>query len=279
MNPTSIQATISLSNGVQMPMLGLGTWQTPDGETASQAVRWAIELGYRHIDTAAIYGNEKGVGEGVRSSGVKREKIFVTTKVWNDAQRAGYDAVLSAFDESLARLQFDYVDLYLVHWPVKGKYKEAWRAMEKIYADGRAKAIGVSNFLQHHLDDLLPDAQIVPQVDQIELHPWLQQKSLTEYSVKHRIVQTAWSPLMQGKIDDVPELKRIARQYGKSAAQVALRWNIQHGIVTIPKSVRRERIAENANLEDFVLTSEDMQTIDGLDCHKRLGADPDNFSF
>src|SRR5947209_6124919 len=196
----SIADTVTLTNGVKMPTLGLGTWKSKEGSEVQQSIRWALEIGYRHIDTAAAYGNEQGVGEGIRSSGVPREQVFVTTKLWNDDQRKGHDACLKAFDASLSKLEMDYVDLYLVHWPVPGKYKEAWRAMEKIYASGRAKAIGVSNFMVHHLEDLLKDTKTVPMVNQVEFHPWLVQKPLMENCRKHRIVEEAWSPLMRGKI-------------------------------------------------------------------------------
>ena len=275
----SIRDSVTLANGVRMPRLGLGTWQSAEGSEVEQSVRWALEIGYRHVDTAAIYGNERGVGRAIRDSGVPREEVFVTTKVWNDDQRKGHDAVLRAFDESLRRLGTDYVDLYLVHWPVKGKYKEAWRALEKIYGGGRAKAIGVSNFLVHHLADVIRDAQVVPMVNQIEFHPRLLQRELMAACRRHNIVQEAWSPLMKGKIAHIPQLQELAEKHRKSVAQVVLRWNLQHGIVTIPKSVRRERLEENANLFDFELTADDMAKIDALDRGERVGADPDNFPF
>jgi methylglyoxal/glyoxal reductase len=276
---TSVHDTVGLHNGVRMPRLGLGTWKSAEGREVEQSVRWALEIGYRHVDTAAIYGNERGVGQAVRDSGVPREQVFVTTKVWNDDQRRGHDAVVRAFDESLRRLGFDYVDLYLVHWPVKGKYKEAWRALEKIYETGRARAIGVSNFLVHHLEDVVKDAAVVPMVNQVEFHPRLLQRELTQACRRHGIVQEAWSPLMKGKIANIPQLRELAEKYGKTVAQVVLRWNLQHGIVTIPKSVRRERLAENADLFDFEIAPDDVATIDALDRGERVGADPDNFSF
>jgi methylglyoxal/glyoxal reductase len=275
----SIGDLVSLGNGIGMPRLGLGTWRSSEGPEVERSVRWALELGYRHVDTAAIYGNERGVGRAIRDSGVRREDVFVTTKVWNDDQRAGHDAVLRAFDASLKRLGFDYVDLYLIHWPVKGKYVEAWRALEAIYAGGRAKAIGVSNFLVHHLEDLLRDASVAPMVNQVELHPRLVQPELTDYCRRHGIVPEAWSPLMKGKVADIAQIRDLAQKYGKTAAQVVLRWDLQRGIVTIPKSVRRERLAENADLFDFELTPQDLDAIDRLDRGERLGAHPDHFSF
>ena len=275
----NISDTVTLRNGVKMPLLGLGTWQSAEGSEVEQSVRWALELGYRHIDTAAIYQNERGVGRAVREGGVPREQLFVTTKVWNDDIRAGHDAVLRAIDTSLRKLDMDYVDLYLVHWPVKGKYKEAWRAMEKIHADGKAKAIGVSNFMVHHLKDLLPDARTAPMVNQVEMHPRLVQSELMAFCRENRIVQEAWSPLMKGKVGQIPQIQETAKHHGKTAAQVALRWNIQHGVVTIPKSVKRERLVENAGIFDFQLTAQEMATIDALDKHERVGPDPDNFSF
>jgi diketogulonate reductase-like aldo/keto reductase len=275
----SISDTIRLHNGVQMPVLGLGTWQAAEGQQVEQAIHAAFELGYRHIDTAAVYGNEAGVGRAVRDSGIPRDQVFVTSKVSNDAQRAGYDAVLRACDQTLECLAMDYVDLYLVHWPVKGKYHEAWRAMERIHTDGRAKAIGVSNFLVHHLEDLLAQTQTVPTVNQVEFHPRLLQRELLEFCHAHQIVEEAWAPLMQGRGANITELQEIAAHHGKTVAQVLLRWDLQHGIVTIPKSVRRERLAENADLFDFQLSPEEMARIDGLDRHERIGADPDNVTF
>lgn len=275
----SIADTVTLTNGVKMPMLGLGTWKSKEGAEVQQAIRWALEIGYRHIDTAAAYGNEQGVGEGIRSSGVPREQVFVTTKLWNDDQRKGYDACLKAFDASLSKLGMDYVDLYLVHWPVPGQYKEAWRAVEKIYASGRAKAIGVSNFMVHHLEDLLKDTKTVPMVNQVEFHPCLVQKPLMEFCRKHRIVEEAWSPLMRGKITQLDVVTGIAMSKGKTPAQVVLKWNLQHGVVTIPKSVKRERLAENASLYDFELTAEEIARIDALDKGERVGPNPDNFNF
>lgn len=275
----TITDTLTLSNGTKIPLLGLGTWRLSDGEEVENAVKTALQIGYRHIDTATVYRNETGVGRAIRQSGVPRSEIFVTTKVWNDDHRLGYDGVLRAFDASLQRLGMDYVDLYLVHWPVKGMYKQAWRALESIYASGRAKAIGVSNFMEHHLRDLLPEAKVKPMVNQFEFHPWLQSPGLLEMCRKENIVPTAWSPLMQGKLDEEPELGRIAAEHGKTPAQVVLRWMLQKRIVTIPKSSRPQRIAENAALYDFALTDQQIRRIDALDRGRRIGPDPDNFSF
>lgn len=271
-------ATVKMHNGVEIPLLGLGTWKMSDSE-ARQAVGLALKLGYRHIDTASVYGNEVGVGRAIAESNLPRESVFVTTKLWNDAQRAGYDACLQAFDESLARLGLSYVDLYLVHWPCKGRYLEAWRAMESIYASGRARAVGVSNFMVHHLDDLLRGTSLVPHNNQVELHPRLVQRPLMTYCRERRIVQTAWSPLMKGAVAAIPELVEIGRKYGKTPAQVALRWNVQLGVVTIPKTTRRERLEENAAIFDFELSSDDMARITSLDRGERIGPDPDNFAF
>jgi len=274
-----ITDTVTLGNGVKMPHLGLGTWRSAEGAEVEQSVRWALEIGYRHVDTAAVYGNERGVGRAIRDSRVPREQVFVTTKVWNDDQRAGRDAVLRAFDESLRRLGTDYVDLYLVHWPVKGKYVEAWRALEQIYSSGRVNAIGGSNFLVHHLADVLKVASVKPMVNQVEFHPRLVQRQLLDFCRRERIVQEAWSPLMKGKAGEVPLLRELAGKYGKTPSQVVLRWDLQHGVVTIPKSVRRERLVENADLFDFELSADEMAKVDALDRGERIGADPDHFNF
>ncbi|WP_124727893.1 aldo/keto reductase [Staphylospora marina] len=273
----SLSDSTVLSNGVKMPWLGLGVYKAKEGEEVEFAVKTAIRLGYRSIDTAAVYGNETGVGKAVRESGVPREELFITTKVWNSDQ--GYDSTLKAFEASLERLGMDYVDLYLIHWPVKGKYKETWKALEKLYKEGRVRAIGVSNFQTHHLDDLLQDAEINPMVNQVELHPWLTQKELREYCSRHHIVLEAWSPLMRGKVTEVPEIVRLAEKYGKTPAQIVLRWNLQIGVVTIPKSVREHRIRENADVFDFHLSEEDVAILEGLNRNHRTGPDPDNFNF
>lgn len=267
----------TLANGVRMPWLGLGVWKVSEAEV-ELAVKSAIEHGYRSIDTAAAYGNEEGVGKAVRESGVPRDQLFITTKVWNADQ--GYDSTLAAFDRSVGKLGMDYVDLYLIHWPVKGKYKETWRALEKLYRDGRVRAIGVSNFHVHHLEDLLPNAEVKPMVNQVEFHPRLAQRSLLRFCKEQGIQMEAWSPLMQGKeLLEHELLAKLANKYGKTAAQIILRWDVQHGVVTIPKSVTPSRIRENADIFDFELSAEDMALIDSLNLDSRVGPDPDNFNF
>ena len=222
---SSIKDCTVLNNGLEMPWLGFGVFKMSDGQEVEQAVRYALETGYRSIDTAAVYGNERGVGKAIRESGVPREDIFLTTKVWNDDQRK--KRTLAAFEESLERLQTDYVDLYLVHWPVKGCYQETWQVMEEIYQSGRAKAIGVSNFQIHHLEDILRDSQTVPSVNQVEFHPFLVQPELVEFCQSHKIQVEAWSPLMQGRIVTEPAVQKLAEKYAKTPAQVALRWDLQ----------------------------------------------------
>ncbi|MGF1637689.1 MAG: aldo/keto reductase [Cyclobacteriaceae bacterium] len=277
MKITDINGTVKLHNDIEMPYLGLGVFKAKEGDEVKEAIKHALHMGYRHIDTASVYKNEVGVGQAVKESGTKREEIFITTKVWNDSQ--GYDPTLRALDESLKRLDMTYVDLYLVHWPVKGKYKETWRALEQLYKQGKVKAIGVSNFLIHHLEDLLPSCEIVPMVNQIEYHPYLTQPKLIKYCLANKIRPTAWSPLMQGHITEVELLKNMAAKHGKTPAHIALRWNLQKGVITIPKSVNPQRINANADLFDFELSDEEVAQIDGLNQGKRFGADPDNFNF
>jgi diketogulonate reductase-like aldo/keto reductase len=271
---------ITLNNDLIIPQVGLGVWQAAEGEEVETAVRSALESGYRLIDTAAIYGNEDGVGKAMKDSGVPREEIFLTTKLWN-ANHA-YDDALKAFDESLAKLDSGYVDLYLIHWPLPmdGKFVEAWKALEKLYADKRVRAIGVSNFKPHHLDELLKEAQVTPAVNQIELHPLLQQKETRAYCDQHGIKVESYSPLMRGGESlENPVLVDLANKHGKSAAQVVLRWHLQSGLIVIPKSVTPHRIRENLNIFDFELSSEDMSAIEGLDSDQRIGADPDTAAF
>lgn len=272
MKITDITGKISLNNGVEMPYFGLGTWQAFDHNEVKKAVKIALEKGYRLIDTATFYQNEKGIGEAINESGIPREDIFITTKVWNDDQ--GFDPTLKAFEKSTKLLNTNYIDLYLIHWPVTGKYIETWKALEKIYADGRVKAIGISNFLQIHLDKLLPEVNITPAVNQMEFHPYLVQQPLVDLCKKNNIVYQAWSPIMQGKVSEIELLTKIGSVHGKSPAQVVLRWDLQRGIPTIPKSTNEKRIVENAQLFDFELTTIEMTLIDSLDKNQRLGYDP-----
>lgn len=276
MNITNLQGTVALNNGLEMPYFGLGVFQSKAGGEVVNAVKYALDAGYKAIDTAAIYKNEEGVGLGIRESGQNREDLFITSKVWNSDQ--GYDSTLKAYDASLERLGLDYLDLYLIHWP-KEKSAETWKALEKIYEEGRVKAIGISNFLQHHVEDLLKDANVVPMINQMEFHPRLVQQDLVEFCHSNGIRYEAWSPLMQGKIFDVPEMVELAEKYGKSVVQLVLRWNLQKGVVTIPKSVKKERIEDNAKVFDFEISEEDVKLIDSLDKHERVGPDPDNFNF
>ncbi|WP_408893674.1 aldo/keto reductase [Paenibacillus taichungensis] len=272
-----VQDTTTLYNGVKMPWLGFGVFKVKDGEEVVDAVKTAIQAGYRSIDTAKAYNNETGVAQGIRESGIAREDLFITTKVWNGDQ--GYESTLAAFEASMERLELEYLDLYLIHWPVKGKYKDTWRALEKLHKEGRIRAIGVSNFQIHHLEDLMTDATIKPAVNQVELHPLLIQTELREYCSKHQIQIEAWSPLGQGHLLEHPLLLEIAAKYSKSPAQVILRWDLQNGIVTIPKSVTPQRIRDNVDLYDFTLTTEEIERINQLNENKRFGSDPDNFNF
>jgi len=274
---TDLKGTFALHNGVRMPYFGLGVYLSEDGQEVINAVKWAIEAGYRHIDTASIYDNEEGVGEGLKQSGVNREEVFVVSKVWNSDQ--GYESTLKAFNDSLERLKLDYLDLYLIHWPVEGKYKDTWRALEHLYREKKVRAIGVSNFLKHHLEDLLTSAEIVPMVNQMEFHPYLVQQDLIDYCDVHQIQYEAWSPMMQGRIFELENIKKIGLKYGKSVAQVVLRWDLQKGVITIPKSAKKERIIDNANLFDFELSNEDMAYLDSLEKGQRFGPDPDTFDF
>lgn len=265
-----------LNNGIKMPQLGFGTFRVEDGRQTVDAVRAALELGYRHIDAAAIYDNEESVGQGIKESGVPREEIFITSKVWNTDQ--GYENTLNAFELSLKKLGTDYLDLYLIHWP-KELNKETWRALEKLYKDGKVRAIGVSNFKEHHLEDLMKDAEIKPMVNQVEFHPQLAQPELLKFCKENNIQVEAWGPLMQGQLFKLDLIKELSEKYKKTEAQIVLRWDIQQGVVTIPKSINPERIKSNSEIFDFELSEEDMQRISMLNTGKRIGPDPDNINF
>lgn len=269
---------IRLNNNVEMPMLGLGVWQSEFGKATVDAVKWALEAGYRHIDTAMIYQNEESVGIGIKESKVAREEIFLTTKLWNDDVRAGN--TLQAFEKSLERLGVDYVDMYLIHWPVDG-FMEAWSIMEDLYQQGKIKAIGVSNFHQSHLEKLSSEAKVLPAINQIESHPIFNNQKLIGYCLSKGIAVSAWSPLggSTGNILKDEHLMKIADKYNKTTAQVILRWDIQREVVVIPKSVHKERIVANMQIFDFELSQEDMVIINSLNQDKRTGADPDNFDF
>ncbi|MEV5776519.1 aldo/keto reductase [Streptomyces antimycoticus] len=268
---------LTLHTGLEIPQLGFGVFQVEDAQT-TDAVLSAIEAGYRSIDTAAIYGNEAGVGRALATSGVPREELFLTTKLWNADQ--GYDSTLAAFDASVAKLGTDYVDLYLIHWPTPARdlYLDTWRALEKLLADGRTRAIGVSNFQPAHLQRLLDHSGVVPVINQVELHPYLQQGQLRDFHAQHTIATEAWSPLAQGALLQDPALAAIAQRHGKTPAQVVLRWHLQLGNVVIPKSVTPARIRENIDVFDFTLTPEDIEAINALDRGQRTGPDPDTLN-
>ncbi|MCX4728350.1 aldo/keto reductase [Streptomyces sp. NBC_01020] len=270
--------TISLNNGVQIPQLGFGVFQIEPADTVAATLA-ALETGYRHIDTAEMYGNEKEVGQAVRDSGLAREDVFVTSKLNNGFH--AHDDALKAFDRTLSELRFDYLDLFLIHWPLPGvgDFVETWTAMEEIYRSGRAKAIGVSNFQPHHLRRLLQETEIVPAVNQIEVHPYLAQDEVRAFGAGHRIATEAWSPIAQGKVLDDPTITGIARRLGRTPAQVTLRWHIQRNDIVFPKSVTRSRVEENFALFDFELTEADMAAITGLDRGERTGPDPDTFNY
>ncbi|WNQ14069.1 aldo/keto reductase [Paenibacillus aurantius] len=271
-----ITDTTTLNNGVAMPRLGLGVWQVKDGDEVIQAVRHAIEAGYRAVDTAAGYQNEEGVGTAIKECSVPRDQLFLTTKLANSDH--GYESTLRAFDESRRKLGVEYLDLYLIHWPGKDKYKDSWRAFDKLYREGYIRAIGVSNFKIHHLESLREVSDTVPAVNQVEFHPLLRQQELLDYCQDKGIQLEAWSPLMQGKLY-LPLLKELAAKHGKTPAQVVLRWDLQHGVVVIPKSVHKERIVENSGIFDFALSDEDMTALDGLNQNHRFGSDPDDKLF
>ena len=259
-----------------MPLLGLGVYKLPDDVQAEAAVTSAISAGYRMIDTASVYKNEESVGRAIAKCGVPRKDLFITSKIWNNAQRLG--DVQGAFSRSLDRLKVSYVDLYLIHWPVEN-FVESWHELEKIYRSGRAKAIGVSNFKVHHLQTLLNSAEITPAVDQMEFSPYMQDNEAVDFCRAHGIAYEAWSPLGAGTLLEEPTLVKLSQKYGKSTAQVILRWVLQRDIIVFPKSNHKERIAENADIFDFEISEEDMKLINSLNCGKRTGSDPDTFNF
>lgn len=277
----SINNRVKLNNGIEMPVIGLGVFQVENGQIVIDSVKAAIRNGYRSIDTAAIYQNEEGVGQGIKEAleenGISREELFITSKVWN--ADLGYQSTLDAFESSLKKLGLNYLDLYLIHWPVEGKTVDTWRALETLYKSGKVKAIGMSNFQIHHLKEIIENAEIMPMVNQIELHPLLSQVELRRFLKENSIQVEAWAPLMQGQLFENETLSAIAKTYNKSIAQVVLRWHLQNGVVIIPKSTKEHRIQENANIFDFELSIEEMQQIDSLNQNHRVGPDPDNFDF
>ncbi len=264
-----------MNDGRSIPQVGLGVYKVPDAD-AADTVEVALEAGYRHVDTAALYENERGVGEGIARAGLPREDVFVTTKVWND--RHGYDETLRAFDESLGKLGLDYIDLYLIHWPVpsQDRYVDTWRALQKLQADGLTRSIGVSNFHTHHIDRLLAETNVTPVLNQVELHPWLPQSTIRRYGAEHGILTQAWAPLARGRAAGDRTLEAIARKHGKTAAQVVIRWHLELGNVVIPKSVTPQRIRDNFDVFDFALDGDDLSRIAALDTSERTGRDPDH---
>ncbi|WP_064091815.1 aldo/keto reductase [Rossellomorea aquimaris] len=273
----NLGSTKTLHNGIEIPYVGLGVYKMKDPAETVQAVQTAIQSGYRSIDTAAIYENEESVGQGVKESGVSREDLFITSKVWNSDQ--GYDSTLKAFETSLKKLDMNYLDLYLIHWPVADKYNDTWKALERLHNEGLVKSIGVSNFHQHHLEDLMRNSTVKPVLNQIELHPRINQEKLRDYCASKSIAVEAWSPIAQGRVLDEPTLNHIAEKHGKSPAQVILRWHLQNDVIIIPKSVHANRIKENGDLFNFELSLEEMNQINGLNLNERFGPDPDNFDF
>ena len=270
--------TLTLNNGVEIPQLGFGVFQIPPEETAA-ATRTALDIGYRHIDTAQMYGNEKEVGQAVRESGLDRSEVFVTSKLNNNRQER--DDILRSFDRSLEALGFDQLDLFLIHWPLPGvsDYAQRWKVMEEIYAGGRVRAIGVSNFQPHHLQTLFDASELRPAVNQIEVHPFLTQEALRAFGADHGIVTEAWAPIARGKVDDDAVIRGVAEQVGKSPAQVTLRWHVQRGDVVFPKSVTRSRVEENFDIFDFELDDGQMAALTGLNQDLRTGPNPDEFTW
>lgn len=280
----SLQDCYTLSNGVKIPCIGFGTWKTPDGDVAVDSVKEAIKAGYRHIDTASIYGNEESVGIAIKESGIPREELFITSKVWNTDR--GYNETLKAFNETIRKLDLEYLNLYLIHWPRPSAFrdtykevnKETWRALEELYTAGKIKAIGVSNFIPRHLEELMETATITPMVNQIEFHPGLNQNEILEFCKKHNILVEGWSPLANGNIFNVEEMNIVANKYDKTIAQICIAWGLQKGVLPLPKSVTPERIQSNANVFDFELSEDDISYIDNI-VLGRIGPDPDNTKF
>lgn len=268
----NIGSKYKLNNSVEIPYLGLGTWQMKAGKETYQCVQYALEIGYRHIDTATIYLNEQDVGKAVNESGIPRNEIFITTKLWNNDQ--GYERTLKAFDKSLKKLNLEYIDLYLIHWPVEGKRIESYKALEKLYSEGICKSIGVSNYTIKHLEELISAVDIIPQANQVEFHPFLYQNDLLEYCNSKNIAIEAYSPLVRGKRAKHPTLTSIANKYGKTWAQILIRWSLQHNLIVLPKSSQFDRIKENADVFDFELSAEDMNALDNIDDTLRTCWDP-----
>ena len=273
----NLSSRLKLNNGIEMPYLGLGVFEMKDGEEAYNAVRWAIEAGYKHIDTAAIYGNEVSVGKAIKDSGIARKDLFVTTKLWNEDMRQNNQ--LKAIDDSLGRLGLDYVDLYLIHWPVAGKYVESWKKMEEIYKSGKAKAVGISNFNIHHIEDIFAVSDLVPVINQCECSPELSQVELADYCKQKGIQFQPYAPLGRGNTVKHPKIIAMAEKYGKTPAQIILRWGLQRGFPNIPKSIRKERIEENTKIFDFELADADFKAIFAINENKRYLADPETFDF
>lgn len=270
----SLSSAVKLANGVEMPRFGLGVYKSQAGKEVETAVLSALDTGYRMIDTASFYENEESVGKAIRESGIDRDQLFITTKVWNDEQ--GYEETLEAFERSRTKLGLDIVDLYLIHWPVTEIYLETWKALETLYSEGKVRAIGVSNFHTQHLEKLMQSCKVQPMVNQVELHPWLNQNDLRQFCKNKGIQIEAWSPLARGKKFGDSFVKEIARRHGKTEAQIILRWMLQKNIVTIPKSVTISRIEENADIFDFELAQEDLSAIDLLHTGERMGKNPDD---
>jgi diketogulonate reductase-like aldo/keto reductase len=272
---TTSNDTITLHNGVKMPVIGFGTYKIPDGKQVEESVAFALSTGYRSIDTAVIYKNETGVGKAIKNSGLSREDIFLATKIWNADQ--GYESTFAAFEKSKELLNTDYIDLYLIHWPVGEKYVETWKAFEELYQRGAVKAIGVCNFKIHHLEELLKNCKVKPMINQVELHPYLNQKELRDFCFKNNIYVEAWSPLMRGSVLNDENIVMLSKKYNKTPAQIILRWHIQNDVLIIPKSVNPTRMKENINVFDFKISQDDMKIIDNLNKDLRIGPDPDNY--